>query len=49
MESYDEIIRKQLAEGIIDYAPEVASVREFYILHKAVVREAAASTKIRVV
>ena len=49
VEPYDDIIRNQLAEGVIEHAPAVAKGREFYIPHKAVVREAAMSTKLRVV
>ena len=46
---YDSIIREQLNEGIVESAPDVPSNKEFYIPHKAVVKESAASTKTRIV
>ena len=48
-EEYDEKIRSQLEEGIVEVAPEVATEKEFYIPHKAVIKEEAESTKLRVV
>jgi hypothetical protein len=42
---YDDIIREQLDEGIVERAPEPPGNREFYIPHKAVVKESAESTK----
>ena len=48
-EEYDQKIRSQLAEGIVEVAPKVATGKEFYIPHKAVIKEEAESTKLRVV
>lgn len=48
-ERYAEIIERQKNEDIVEPAEEPAEGREFYILHKTVVREAAESTKLRVV
>ena len=46
-EKYDEIIKDQLAEGIVEKAPIEANGKEFYIPHKPVLRESAGSTKVR--
>ena len=46
---YDKIIRDQKEQGIIEDCPPEPAGREFYIPHKPVVREDAASTKLRVV
>ena len=46
---YDDIIREQLESGVIEPAPTTAQGTEFYIPHKAVVRETAATTKVRIV
>ena len=43
------IIKEQLQEGIIEEAPPAATGQEFYIPHKAVVRESAETTKMRIV
>ena len=43
---YNSIIQDQLKEEIVEPAPEVATVREFYIPHKEVTRENAESTKL---
>ena len=48
-EKYQEIIENQKEEGIVETAPVAPSGQEFYIPHKAVVRESAESTKIRIV
>lgn len=48
-ENYDAIIQGQLQEGIVEPAPQVAKGKEFYIPHKAVTRENAESTKLRIV
>ena len=48
-EKYDEIIKDQLAKGIVEKAPSVANGKEFYIPHKPVVRKSAESTKVRIV
>ena len=44
MKDYDAVIKEQLAEGIIERAPNIVEGREFYIPHKAVVRETAKTT-----
>ena len=49
LEQYDAIIKEQLVEGIIEPAEEQFVGREFYILHKPVIRESAESTKLRIV
>ena len=49
LENYDAIIKDQLAQGIVERVQEEPKGKEFYIPHKAVVRESAESTKIRIV
>ena len=50
LERYNDIIQTRLSQGIVERADEVVKDgREFYISHKAVVRENAESTKIRIV
>ena len=49
LDDYDAIIKEQLQEGIIEEAPLAATGQEFYIPHKAVVRESAETTKLRIV
>ena len=46
---YDGIIKEQIEMNIVERAPEKVSGKEFYIPHKPVVREIAATTKMRVV
>lgn len=46
---YDAIIQQQLDEGVIEVAPVEATGTEFYIPHKAVVKNSAESTKLRIV
>ena len=46
---YNDIIREQLENSIIEPAPTTAQGTEFYIPHKAVVREITATTKVRIV
>ena len=48
-EKYDEIIKDQLTEGIVETAPSETNDKEFYIPHKPVVNESAESTKVRIV
>ena len=48
-ERYAEIIKTQREEGIVEDAKEPPAGTEFYIPHKPVVREAAESTKLRIV
>ena len=47
--AYDEVIQDQLKENIVEAAPIDAQEKEFYIPHKAVVRETATTTKLRTV
>ena len=49
MRGYDAIIQEQLREGIVQKAQMLAKGREFYIPHKAVTRESAETTKMRIV
>ena len=49
LEKYDNIIQEQLAEGIIERVVENPKNREFYIPHKAVIKETAETTKVRIV
>ena len=49
VERYDQVIRDQLEEGIVERVAGPPEGPEFYIPHMAVVREAAESTKLRVV
>ena len=48
-EAYDQILRSQLNEGIIEPAPKIPQGKEFYLPHKCVERANAESTKLRVV
>ena len=48
-QAYSEIIEEQKAEGIVETADQPAQGVEFYIPHKPVIREEAASTKVCVV
>jgi hypothetical protein len=49
LEEYDNVIREQLHEGVVEPVPESPEGREFYIPRKGVFRETAESTKLRVV
>ena len=49
LEDYDAIIQQQLEEGVVKEAEEPAQVKEFYIPHKAVIRESSEATKMRIV
>jgi hypothetical protein len=51
MTKYDEIIRDQIDQGIVEKVTpsSVLANNEFYIPHKPVVRETAESSKVRVV
>ena len=49
MEDYDSIIQQQLEEDVVEEAEEPAQVKEFYIPHKAVIRESSETTKMRIV
>jgi hypothetical protein len=48
-ERYDDIIREQLDQGIIERAPIEASGKEHYLPHKGVVKQSAETTKLRIV
>ena len=48
LEKYDNIIQKQLAEGIVERVVETPKDREFYIPHKPVIKETAETTKVRI-
>ena len=48
-EKYDNIIKEQLAEGIIERVTSQPNGKEYYIPHKPVIRENAESTKMRIV
>ena len=49
LEKYDAVIQDQLAQGVVERAECEAKGREFYIPHKAVVRETSETTKLRIV
>ena len=49
LKDYDTIIQEKLQEGIVEEAEMPAKGREFYIPHKAVIRENAETTKMRIV
>ena len=46
---YDKIIKDQIDEGIVEKAERDAEHKEFYLPHKAVIRESAETTKLRIV
>ena len=49
LEQYDQQIHKYFEEGIIEKAPGDIKCKEFYLPHKAVVKENAETTKVRIV
>ena len=49
IEHYDNVIKNQIEEGIVERTTEPVNSCEFYIPHKALVREAAETTKLCVV
>ena len=49
LEDYHEIIQDQMKEGVVEPAPMNPIGREFYMPHRAVIRETAETTKLRVV
>jgi hypothetical protein len=49
LEKYDNIIKEQLEDGVVERVTESAQGKEFYLPHKPVVRESAESTKVRIV
>ena len=49
LQKYDGVIQDQLSQGIVERVYSEPEGKEFYIPHKAVIRETADSTKIRIV
>ena len=50
LDEYDAINRDQLTEGVVEPAPlHAATGKEFYMPHRAVIRETAETTKMWVV
>ena len=49
IDEYDAVIRTQLQDGIVEQAPKITTNQEFYIPHKAVIKESSETTKMRVV
>ena len=49
IEQYDKIVKEQIKEGIVEKVDTEAQDREFYLPHKAVIRESAETTKLRIV
>ena len=49
IDKYDEIIQEQLTEGIVERVADEPNERTFYIPHKPVRKEAATTTKLRIV
>ena len=49
LSEYDAVISEQLEQGVVEKAPEQAKGKEFYLPHRAVVREEAETTRLRVV
>ena len=48
LEKYDKVIKEQAQEGIVEVAEPDVFGKEFYLPHKAVIRESAETTKIRI-
>ena len=49
LKEYDQIIKDQLEEGVVELAPRQPVGREYYMPHRAVIKESAETTKLRVV
>ena len=49
LEKYDNIIKEQLEDGVVERVTESAQAKDFYLPHKPVVRESAESSKVRIV
>ena len=49
LQKYDGVIQDQLSQGIVERVHSEPKGKEFYIPHKAMIREMAESTKIRIV
>ena len=47
--AYDKVIQEQLGEGIVEKVSDITpqKCKEFYLPHKAVIRENAESTKLK--
>jgi len=48
-DQYDDVMQQQLAQQIIEKAPEDSTRKEFHIPYRPVIRESAESTKVRIV
>ena len=49
LERYDNIIKEELEDGVVERVTQSAHGKEFYLPHKPVVRQSAESTKVRMV
>ena len=49
LQRYDDIIKEQLRDGVVERITESAKGKQFYLPHKAVVCQSAESTKVRIV
>ena len=49
LEEYNEIIKEQLEQGVVEEAPSEVVGREYYMPHRAVIRENVETTKTRIV
>ena len=49
LQKYDGVIQDQLSQGIVERVHSEPEGKEFYIPHKAMIRETSESTKIRIV
>ena len=47
--AYDNVIQEQIEQGVVEVAPAVVVGNKFYLPHKAVIRQQAESSKLRVV
>jgi hypothetical protein len=47
--AYDNVIQEQIEQGVVEVSPAVVVGNEFYLPHKAVIRQQAESSKLRVV
>ena len=47
LDQYDDIIREQLEEGVVEIAPADVTSNKFYLPHRAVIRQNAESTRLR--
>ena len=49
IQQYDKFIKDQFDEGIVEKAERDAEHKNFYLPHKAVIRESAETTKLRII